>query len=159
MMICRPAACLFLILSFLPTLAFAWQGQVVGITDGDTLTVLKDGHDQVKIRLYGIDTPEKGQPWGTRAKQKLSELAYDRLVEVDALDVDRYGRTVARVFVDGVEVAPELIQAGLAWVYTRYCKLPVCEDWERFQEEARGAGVGLWSEGNQVAPWEWRKHH
>ena len=83
---------------------WAWTGKVVGIADGDTITVLRDGHDQVKIRLYGIDASESGQPFGKASKQNLSSMVHGQSVQVKVMDTDRYGRTVTRIFVDGEDV-------------------------------------------------------
>ena len=101
---------------------WAWTGKVVGLADGDTITVLRDGHDQVKIRLYGIDAPESGQPFGKASKQNLSSMVHGQSVEVEVMDTDRYGRTVPRIFVDGEDVNAEQLRSGHAWRYRQYCK-------------------------------------
>ena len=115
------ALILFLVL---PCPAWAWSGKVIGVADGDTITVLRDKHPE-KIRLYGIDCPDKRQPFGNRAKQLTSELVFGKLVEVEPVATDRYGRTVAFVQVENVLLNEELIKEGLGWVYIRYCKLPL----------------------------------
>ena len=151
--------CLALI-SFLvlPCPAWAWSGKVVGVADGDTITVLRDRQPQ-KIRLYGIDCPEKRQPFGKKAKQFTSQLVFGKVVEVESVAIDRYGRTVAFVQVENVLVNEELIKQGLAWVYRRYCKLPVCNGrWGRLQLEARLGKRGLWGDSNHVPPWDFRTH-
>lgn len=127
--------CLFL---FFPVLAFSWQGKVVHITDGDTIVVLRD-KTEVKIRLYGIDTPEKRQPFGTKAKRFTAKMAGTKRVEVEGMDVDRYGRTVALVYIegDGECLNEELVRAGYAWVYERYCKIRDCEHWQKLETVAR----------------------
>jgi micrococcal nuclease len=117
-------------------------GKVIGVTGGDTITVLHDGQPE-KIRLYGIDCPEKRQAFGTRAKQATSALTFAKVVEVEPVDVDRYGRTVAFVTVGNTLVNEELIRQGLAWVFTRYCDRPICEGWKKLEEEAREARRGL----------------
>jgi micrococcal nuclease len=96
------------LLRLLPSLFRAWSGKVVGVTDGDTITVLHAGRGE-KIRLYGIDCPEKGQAFGTKAKQATSTLVFGKVVEVALLDVDRYGRTVAFVWVADILVNEKLI--------------------------------------------------
>ena len=121
---------------------WAWTGKVVGVADGDTITVLRDGHDQVKIRLYGIDAPESGQPFGKASKQSLSSMVYGQSVEVEVMDTDRYGRTVARVFVDGDDVNAAQLRSGYAWLYAQYCKDWVCDDWTELEAKARSSRVG-----------------
>ena len=141
-----------------PTHSWAWSGEVVGITDGDTITVfnsktLKD----VKIRLYGIDTPERGQPFSKKAKQFTSNMVFGKVVEVGAITVDHYGRTVSLVYVEGKGVCDELIRAGLAWVYYLYCNLPICAEWKNLEAEAKEAKRGIWSEHNPIPPWVFRR--
>jgi endonuclease YncB( thermonuclease family) len=106
--------------------SWAWNGKAVGIADGDTVTVLRDGHEQVKIRLYGIDAPESGQPFGKASKQNLLSMVHGQSVEVEVMDMDRYGRTVARIFVDGEDVNAAQLRSGHAWLYRQYCKGWVC---------------------------------
>ena len=126
---------LSLLLTF-PCLSWAWSGKVVGVADGDTITVLRD-KEQVRIRLYGIDTPERGQAFGKKAKQFTSRMVFGKVVEVHQMDTDRYGRTVALVSVDKQLLNKELVKAGLAWVYDRYCSEPICESWRNFQLRAK----------------------
>ena len=141
-----------------PSLSWAWSGEVVGITDGDTITVLNSKTlKDVKIRLYGIYTPEKGQAFSKRAKQFTSEMVFGKVVEVGAITVDHYGRTVSLVYVEGKGVCDELIRAGLAWVYYLYCNLPICAEWKNLEAEAKEAKRGIWSGHNPVPPWEFRR--
>lgn len=131
-----------------------FEARVVGVTDGDTITVL-DGTTQVKVRLHGIDCPEKGQPFGARAKQLTAELAFGRTVTVRPAGADRYGRTLADVVLpDGRVLNQELVAAGMAWHYTRYSKH---ETLARLEQQARAGGLGLWSEARPVAPWDFRE--
>ena len=131
-------------------------GKVVGVHDGDTLTLLDDSNRQKKVRLAEIDAPESHQPYGSRAKQELSELAFGRSAAVQVQDIDRYGRTVGRITVDGVDVNAEMVRRGAAWVYRKYVK-----DQSLFtiEQEAKDAKAGLWAlpEADQMPPWEWRK--
>jgi endonuclease YncB( thermonuclease family) len=136
---------------------WAWTGEVVGVADGDTITVLRDGHEQVKIRFYGIDAPESGQPYGKASKKHLSSLVYGKSVQVEVMDTDRYGRTVARIFVDGTDVNAAQLLSGNAWLYERYCKDWVCGEWLGLQAEARSRGAGLWAARNPTPPWQWRR--
>lgn len=128
-------------------------GRVVGVADGDTITILTPENEQVKIRLAQIDAPEKKQPWGDRSKQSLSDLVFDKEVEVETETKDRYGRTVGQVLLDGVDINLEQIKRGMAWAYEQYVK-----DGNYFREErrARGNKIGLWSESLRTAPWVWR---
>lgn len=140
-----------------PALAEQWSGKVVKIADGDTITVLKDGHDQVKVRLYGVDAPEKAQPFGARAKQFTGDHVAGKMVVVKVHDRDRYGRTVAEIMMpDGKSLNRELVRAGMAWHYVQYAKSD--RELAALEQEARQARRGLWSEPNPMPPWEWRKH-
>ena len=134
------------------TAAFAWNGKVVSVTDGDTIKVLHDG-EQVKVRLYGIDTPEKKQAYGQTAKKITASLVAEKTVNVSVLDTDRYGRSVALVTVDGTNVNRKLIETGYAWVYERYCKQAFCPEWKNVENKARSAKIGLWQAPDPVPPW------
>jgi endonuclease YncB( thermonuclease family) len=136
---------------------WAWTGKVVGIADGDTITVLRDGHEQVKIRLYGIDAPESGQPFGKASKQNLSSMVHGQSVQIEVMDTDRYGRTVARIFVDGEDVNAAQLRSGHAWLYRQYCKTWVCGEWAGLETEARSNGAGLWADKDPTPPWQWRR--
>ncbi len=125
----------------------------MGVSDGDTITVLHNGKGE-RIRLHGIDCPEKRQAFGNRAKQFTSNLVFAKTVTVQAVDRDRYGRTVGGVLMpDGRSLNHELVWAGLAWMYRRYTTDQSLSDLE---EEARVARRGLWADPHAVPPWEWR---
>lgn len=126
---------------------------MIGISDGDTLTVLQDSR-QTKIRLAEIDAPELGQPHGRRAKGHLSALCHGKRAQVAPITKDIYGRTVARVSCDGVDASTDLLRHGLAWVYDKHS---TDKSLYRLQDEARSAGIGLWSESSPTPPWQWRK--
>lgn len=136
--------------------AVSFQARVVGITDGDSLTVLDELNQQHKVRLAEIDAPERGQPWGDRSRQALSALVFSKTVSVQQTDTDRYGRVVARVFADGRDVNRTMVEQGDAWAYRQYLT-----DHTLIATEARARqqAVGLWSISDQqtVAPWEWRQ--
>ncbi|MBB5693591.1 thermonuclease family protein [Muricoccus pecuniae] len=134
----------------------ALRGEVVAIHDGDTLTLLTPGNVQRRIRLAEIDAPESRQPFGTRARQALADLTFRRAARVDVVDVDRYGRTVGVVWVDGRNANAELVERGAAWVYRQYSQDPSMVVRE---ESARRAKRGLWAlpEAERVPPWEWRR--
>jgi len=147
---------LSLVLILLPSFSWAWSGEVVGITDGDTITVLRD-KEQVRIRLYGIDTPERGQAFSKRAKQFTSKMVYGKVVEVKVMDTDRYGRTVALVAVNKQILNEELLKAGYAWVYYQYCHEMICHAWADYQFAAKLDKRGLWRDPDPMPPWEFRK--
>lgn len=137
----------------IPSVQFS--GKAVGITDGDTISVMHIGRAE-KIRLNRIDCPEKGQAFGQRAKQLTSHLAFGKEVTVKVLDVDKYGRTVGDVILpDGTDLNHELVRAGMCWWYRKYA--PIDAVLERLETEAREAKRGLWVETNPIPPWEWRK--
>lgn len=147
------ALILGLVLILLPSFSWAWSGEVVGIMDGDTITVLNSKTiKDVKIRLYGIDCPEKGQAFGKRAKQFTSKV-----VEVKVMDTDRYGRTVALVAVNKQILNEELLKAGYAWVYYQYCHEMICHAWADYQFAAKLDKRGLWHDPNSIPPWEFRR--
>ena len=139
-----------------PLMAAEYTGRVVGVSDGDTLTLLTAEKQQVKVRLGEIDTPESRQPYGQRAKQALSDLAYNKEARVVVQDTDRYGRTVGRVYVGGVDVNAELVKQGAAWVYRQYLK---DQSLLALEAEAKAAKRGLWGlpETERCPPWDWRK--
>ena len=99
-------------------------GRVVGITDGDTLNVLDEARRQTRVRLAEIDAPESHQPYGNRAKQALSELVFGRDVRVVVVTIDRYGRTVGRIYAGSTDVSAEMVRQGAAWVYRKYNRDP-----------------------------------
>lgn len=132
------------------------SGKVVGISDGDTITVLQD-RTQYKIRLYGIDTPESHQDFGTRAKQFVSDLVFKKDVRVVQKDIDRYGRVVGIIYLGDTCVNEEIVKAGFAWVYNQYCKDIVCRDWLMLEKQARENRIGLWSHPDPIPPWEFRR--
>ncbi|HEY3196558.1 MAG TPA: thermonuclease family protein [Nitrospirales bacterium] len=149
-------AILFTSLLFLPLSALAqdFSGRVVGITEGDTITVLHD-HSPIKVRLRGIDCPERGQPFGKAAKQAATAMAMGKVVTVNVRGRDKYGRTMAEVVLpDGRTLNEELVIQGLAWQHRKYSDDPRLA---LMEAEARGAKRGLWADPDPVPPWEWRK--
>jgi endonuclease YncB( thermonuclease family) len=132
----------------------ALQGEVVGIADGDTLTLLVDDV-QYRIRLAEIDAPEGGQPWGSRARQALADKVFRAQVRIDVVDLDRYGRTVGKVWLEDRDINREMVREGHAWVYRRYLTDPsLIED----ETAARSAGSGLWAQSGAIPPWRWRRN-
>lgn len=132
------------------------QGKVVNVADGDTITILDGSKTQHKIRLYGIDTPERGQAFGNVAQEFTSNLTAGKIVDVIPYDTDKYGRTVGVVLVNGQNVNQQLISAGYAWQYGKYCKESFCNDWSNLEQEARDTKRGLWTEAAPTAPWDYR---
>ncbi len=132
-------------------------GKVVGVSDGDTITVLTPDKTQIRVRLYGIDAPESHQDFGTRSKQFASNMVFGKTVTLQIHDTDRYGRTVAEVIIDGRSLNEELVKSGMAWVYPQYCRVSKCIQWNRYEAAARAEKVGLWSHPNPVPPWEFRR--
>lgn len=136
------------------------DGRVVGVMDGDTVKVLVDGHQEERVRLAGIDTPERAQPFGAAAKQRLSDLVYGRQVAVHWHKRDRYGRIVGTLWVSGDDAGLELLKAGLAWHYKRYAAEQPPDERARYataETTARDAGAGLWADPDPVPPWDWRR--
>ena len=133
---------------------------VVGITDGDTIKALCAGNEQMKVRLAEIDAPEKAQPFGTRAKQSLSDMCFGKQARITTQGRDRYGRTIGRIycFSPGVKMetdaSAEQVRRGMAWVYDSYV---TDSSLYQLQDEARGDGRGLWADSAPTPPWEWRK--
>jgi endonuclease YncB( thermonuclease family) len=133
---------LILSLLILPTLSLAGKFKVTKVYDGDSITVTGEGKE-LKVRLYGIDTPESTQWYGQKAKQFTSSQLFGKTISVDPIDIDRYGRTVALVSVGDLVINKLLVQYGYAWVYDRYCRKPFCAKWKQLEQEAREAKRGL----------------
>lgn len=131
----------------------SFSGKCVSVIDGDTIGVLKEGKE-IKIRLDGVDCPESGQDFGSKAKRFTSDLVFQKEVLVKVKELDKYGRTVARVIVDGKDLSLELVKAGLAWHYVQYSSDTVLANAEK---AARLAEEGLWALNNPIPPWEYRK--
>jgi endonuclease YncB( thermonuclease family) len=135
------------------------EGQALEVFDGDSfLMQTMDG--PADIRIFGVDSPERGQGWNRRARQSLAALLADEALELVVVDIDRYGRTVARVIRvrDGLDVGAEQVRQGNSWVYRAYTRDP---DLLALEAEARVARRGLWSlpEHERMAPWEWRREN
>jgi endonuclease YncB( thermonuclease family) len=130
------------------------NGKVVAIADGDTLTVLDGRLMQHKIRLAGIDAPEKGQPFGTKAREALASKAFGKDVLVALYDNDRHGRDVGRIHFDHRDINMELVQEGFAWRYPQYDKVGRYTDAEA---DARDHKRGLWADPHPIPPWEYRR--
>ena len=130
------------------------SGKVVSITDGDTIIVRPEQGPSVKVRLIGIDAPERGQAFGTRARQVLGELIAGQVVEVVGTEKDRYGRLLGDVRHGGRSINLELIRRGMAWAYVEYNPPP---EFIEAEAEARAARRGLWADKSPEPPWTYRK--
>ena len=129
-------------------------GKVVAVADGDTFTLLVNGSRQQKIRLHGIDCPEKKQDFGQVAKDFTSKQVFGKTITVKPTDIDRYGRTIAIVLLpDQISLNELLLKNGLAWHYVQYDKN---QQWNKLEQIARKNKVGLWQQPNAVAPWTFR---
>ncbi len=136
-------------------------GLVVGIADGDTITVLDANKVRHKIRLSGIDAPEKKQAFGNRSKESLSALAFDKTVNVETSKRDRYGRQIGKVLVNGRDVNLVQIERGMAWFYRQYQREQSPNDrrlYEAAEDAARAGKRGLWRDAAPVPPWEFRRN-
>lgn len=134
-------------------------GRVVGIADGDTLTLLDATNQQHKIRLAGIDSPEKAQDFGQKAKTSLSAMAFNQQASADCRKRDRYQREVCVVSVGGKDVGLEQVRAGMAWWYRQYAAQQTAQeraDYEHAEFNAKIHRFGLWNSKNPTPPWDWR---
>jgi endonuclease YncB( thermonuclease family) len=132
---------------------------VIGIADGDTLTArceTQGGMANIKVRLAEIDAPEKGQPFGNRSRQHLSDLCFKRQSAIRPQSTDRYGRTIAHVECDGIDANSEQVRVGMAWVYDKYV---VDRGLYAVQTQAQETKRGLWSDASPTSPWTWRTRH
>ncbi len=153
-------------------------GRVVGVTDGDTITVLDSGNRQHEIRLFAIDSPETGchlkkpsayddeciersQPFGKSAKRSLSDLVYGKDVKVVLQPGSTYGREIGTIWVNGIDANYEQVRRGMAWHYKHYAAKSQTRaefaSYEQAENAARANQNGLWSARNAEAPWEYRR--
>lgn len=128
-------------------------GKVTRIADGDTFTMMFDNGFEVRVRLNGIDSPERRQAYSNRAKQALSNLIFNKEVKVYYESTDRYGRVLGEVHIDGINVNHEMVRLGMAWHYTHYSDDKTLA---ALEQEARKNKAGLWADPNPVPPWEFR---
>ncbi|WLD13300.1 thermonuclease family protein [Planctellipticum variicoloris] len=136
-----------------PRIVETLTGKVIRIADGDTLTILTDDNLQVKIRLEGIDAPERGQAYGMRATTALAEMVSGRVVNVHTTGTDKYDRTLGFVEVDGTDVNLKLVEDGWGWHFTKYNSQ---EKFATAERAARAAKRGLWAQDRPMAPWDYR---
>lgn len=156
----RPLLLLLLVQFSAPSFADTLHGRVVRVLDGDTVSVLDASNTEHRIRLMGIDAPEKKQPFGNKSKQSLSDLVYEKQVVVEYSKQDRYGRTVGKVIVNGRDANLEQVNLGMAWHYKKYQKEQPVDDrskYARSEEQAKAEKRGLWIDPEPTPPWAWRK--
>jgi endonuclease YncB( thermonuclease family) len=137
-----------------------FDGRIIGIQDGDTVTVLDSAKQQHRVRIVGIDAPEKAQAFGASAKENLSRLAFGKQADVRCSKRDRYGREVCNVFVAARDVGLEQVRSGYAWWFREYAREQSPEDRKTYadaESEARAARRGLWRDAVPIAPWDWRR--
>ena len=140
-----------LLLIMLHVSLFAFSAKVIKISDGDTITVLS-GKEQTKVRLYGIDAPEKKQDYGQRSKQFLASLIAGQVVEVEPKGKDRYKRTLGTIYYKGQDINAQMVLNGYAWAYVKYSRIYVDQE-----KTAREKKRGLWQRNDPTPPWVWRK--
>lgn len=147
---------LFLLTSNIIFCQTTLTAKVVGIKDGDTVVVLDSLNNQTTLRLAEVDTPEKSQPFGTKAKQFTSDQIYLKTIKYVVTDTDRYGRSIAMIYydVDNKYLSAEIIKAGMGWHYKRYSK---SKELALFEDNAKKNKIGLWIDNNPIEPSEWRR--
>ena len=149
------ASVVALLIFVVPSLS-DFSGCVIGVTDGDTVTVMSCGRAK-KVRLYGVDCPERAQPFGTQAKKATSALCFNATVKVRVRDTDRYGRTVGIVILpNGKGLSKELVRRGCGWWYRKYA--PNDKALMLLELNAQRARRGLWKDPNPIPPWEFRRN-
>ena len=163
---CLLVLALSLLLQTHVSLAAMLAGRVVGVLDGDTLEVLTPDRQSYRVRVSGIDAPEKRQPYGQASKKLMSDLAFSRQVTIHWSKRDRYGRIVGKVSRSGMDLGLVMVERGMAWHYKQYQRDQEPEDRRKYslaEEAARDARRGLWADGAAVAPWNYRRekrtHH
>lgn len=137
----------------------SFTGRTIDVADGDTITVLTQNNESIKVRLAGIDCPEGSQSNGNKAKQFTLSKVSGKRVRIQPETIDKYGRTVGIVLINGENLNEEIVSHGHGWVYRKYCTADYCEDWLKLEEKARNARIGLWEDKNPQPPWDWRVEH
>lgn len=134
--------------------------RVVGISDGDTVTVLAEGNKRIKIRLQGIDAPERSQAFGMRSRQNLAKMIFGKNIQIKSQGLDKYQRTLGTIILDDEDINEQQIKDGFAWFYRRYEKDLTPEQAARYEEaetDAKNNQRGLWADANPTPPWDYRK--
>lgn len=144
-----------ILVSLAPTISWAWQGKVLSVIDGDTLTVARTSKGE-RVRLYGVDCPEKNQDSGERARQFTMDMLLGKEVEVVPVSRDNRGYPLAIIKLGDLIFNRKLVEAGLAWVDMKACYRKECPEWSRLQDQAQESKVGLWAAPGPIPPWELR---
>lgn len=147
-------ATLFALFAFQVSAQTTITGRVVGVLDGDTISILDASHREHRIRLAEIDAPEKAQAFGQASKKSLSDLAFGKQARADCPGTDRYRRSICTIFVDGRNVNASQVERGMAWVYRQYA--PKDSPLLQLEANAKASRTGLWQDRNPTPPWEWR---
>ncbi|MCE5336439.1 MAG: thermonuclease family protein [Desulfobacteraceae bacterium] len=136
----------------------AWTGKVVAVPEGDLLVISRDGQEK-KYRLFGIDCPERGQPYWDKAQGLVGFLTEDKVVDVTPLFLGVEGFEKVLVRIEGTRdyLNQQLVAYGLAWVKVGECNSRMCSDWKKLQKMARSRSVGLWADPRPIAPWDWKR--
>lgn len=142
------------LLLLFPLLSGTFYAKVVGVHDGDSITVLTASNQQIKVRLEGVDCPELKQDYGQKAKQYTSSLCFQKQVRIETTGKDRYGRTLSFVYVGNTCINKELLKAGMAWHFKKYNNN---SELARIENVARSKKIGLWSRHSPKPPWDFRK--
>lgn len=153
---------LTIILFSLSTNSKELMGRVIKVIDGDTITILDANKEQFKIRLSGIDAPERKQAFGNVSKQSLSELVAGKVVTVDYNKRGRYGRIIGKVMLDNNDINLVQVKRGLAWHYKKYENVQDVEDRSLYAQAeylAQQNNIGLWKDKNPIPPWDFRSLH
>lgn len=135
------------------------RGRVIGVHDGDSLTLLDAQRLQHKIRLNGIDAPELGQPYGQASRRSLQQQALRRKATAHCIKTDPYGRHICQVVIDDSDMARHQLATGMAWFFARYRRdltPDLQQQYKAAEQRTRGASTGLWSQPAPTAPWDWR---
>ena len=148
-----PGATLAVVEARAARLGHAADVVITAVSDGDTATAVIEGRP-LRLRLARIDAPEHRQAWGQRAEQSLRQLVWKKQVHIEWREVDRNGRPIVTMTVDGLDVSEEQVRRGMAWVYRAYSKDPQLL---RLEADAREARLGLWADAAPLPPWEWRR--
>jgi micrococcal nuclease len=160
----KPSKTLFFLISLLflhatnnSVNAEAITGTIDSVIEGDSITIISKGKE-VEIRLFGIDTPEKTQAFGQSAKNFTGAMASRGEIRAEPITKDQYGKTVAMVFVNGINLNEQIVSQGFGWVYRQDCKESYCADWLKLESNAKASQKGLWADANPTPPWEYRKN-
>lgn len=138
--------------------SWSFHARVVYVVDGDTVEIMWK-NEYIRVRIWGIDTPEWDQPYSTESKAFTKKMLAGKIVDVFPKDHDKYGRLVAVIKRNHVNISEELVRSGLAWVHIYYCKEPICNYWKKLQRKARSEHLGLWHDRHPTSPWQWKWTH